>query len=392
MPDYLYIFNFVQYNQEYTRSMKELRWRQERRGRLMAGRVTLQDIADELGLSRNTVSKAINNTGILADNTRDRVLRKAKEMGYKQFSYLQFRENPVQDLNPLMQDISAAPAAGKKEIAVLSSGFIGSSHFAMTMLDRFQHDLSELGYSISMYRVMPEEIGTLHLPKSCNLDHIAGIMCIELFHADYCRMLCGLDIPLLLVDGPVSIFEGSFQADQLLMDSQSQLFAFLKEMKKRGKTKVGYIGDIHHCQSFYERYSAIRQCVDLLGLDNSWNITDGSIAVSDNSYIQHVEDSLKAMSSLPDVFICANDFVALDTLNLLRKLNLSVPEDVWLCGFDDSPESRIMSPRLTSIHIHSQIMGQVAVNLLYSRIHSPYMNYRTVYTETDLIYRESTGD
>ena len=72
MPDYLYIFNFVQYNQEYTRSMKELRWRQERRGRLMAGRVTLQDIADELGLSRNTVSKAINNTGILADNTRDR--------------------------------------------------------------------------------------------------------------------------------------------------------------------------------------------------------------------------------------------------------------------------------------------------------------------------------
>ena len=367
--------------------MKELRWRQERRGRLMAGRVTLQDIADELGLSRNTVSKAINNTGILADNTRDRVLRKAKEMGYKQFSYLQFREDPVQDLNPLMQGSSAASAAGKKEIAVLSSGFIGSSHFAMTMLDRFQHDLSELGYSISMYRVMPEEIGTLHLPKSCNLDHIAGIMCIELFHADYCRMLCGLDIPLLLVDGRLDPPLG-----QLLMDSQSQLFAFLKEMKKRGKTKVGYIGDIHHCQSFYERYSAIRQCADLLGLDNSWNITDGSVAVSDNSYMQHVEDSLKAMSSLPDVFICANDFVALDTLNLLRKLNLSVPEDVWLCGFDDSPESRIMSPRLTSIHIHSQIMGQVAVNLLYSRIHSPYMNYRTVYTETDLIYRESTGD
>ena len=115
MPDYLYIFNFVQYNQEYTRSMKELRWRQERRGRLMAGRVTLQDIADELGLSRNTVSKAINNTGILADNTRDRVLRKAKEMGYKQFSYLQFREDPVQDLHSLMQGSSAASAAGKKK-------------------------------------------------------------------------------------------------------------------------------------------------------------------------------------------------------------------------------------------------------------------------------------
>ena len=53
----------------------------------MADRVTIQDIADELGVSRNTVSKAINNTGILADTTRERVLKKAIEMGYKQISY-----------------------------------------------------------------------------------------------------------------------------------------------------------------------------------------------------------------------------------------------------------------------------------------------------------------
>lgn len=44
---------------------------------IMAGRVTIQDIADALGVSRNTVSKAINNTGILADSTREKVLKKA---------------------------------------------------------------------------------------------------------------------------------------------------------------------------------------------------------------------------------------------------------------------------------------------------------------------------
>ena len=54
----------------------------------MGTRVTIQDIADELGISRNTVSKAINNTGILADSTREKVLKKAMEMGYKQFSYV----------------------------------------------------------------------------------------------------------------------------------------------------------------------------------------------------------------------------------------------------------------------------------------------------------------
>ncbi len=54
----------------------------------MATKVTIQDIANELQLSRNTVSKAINNTGVLADATRERILRKAAEMGYKQFAYL----------------------------------------------------------------------------------------------------------------------------------------------------------------------------------------------------------------------------------------------------------------------------------------------------------------
>ena len=57
----------------------------------MPERVTIQDIADALGLSRNTVSKAINNTGILADATKEKVLRKAVEMGYKQFSYAAIR-------------------------------------------------------------------------------------------------------------------------------------------------------------------------------------------------------------------------------------------------------------------------------------------------------------
>ena len=54
----------------------------------MATKVTIQDIASELQLSRNTVSKAINNTGVLADATREKILRKAAEMGYKQFAYL----------------------------------------------------------------------------------------------------------------------------------------------------------------------------------------------------------------------------------------------------------------------------------------------------------------
>lgn len=89
----------------------------------MATKVTIQDIASELQLSRNTVSKAINNTGVLADATREKILRKAAEMGYKQFAYL-----------PLFQEDAAKAApfilpSDKREIAMLTTQFLSSSTF-----------------------------------------------------------------------------------------------------------------------------------------------------------------------------------------------------------------------------------------------------------------------
>ncbi len=97
------------------------------------------------------------------------------------------------------------------------------------------------------------------------------------------------------------------------------------------------------------------------------------------------------MDELPEMFICANDFVAIDLLYCLRKLGVECPKDIKLFGFDDSPESKIMTPSLSTSHIHSQIIGYSAANMVISRIDQPDLNYRITYTETDLLYRESTN-
>ena len=82
----------------------------------MATKVTIQDIANELQLSRNTVSKAINNTGVLADATREKIQRKAAEMGYKQFAYLPlFQEDAAKTAGP-----SILPS-DKRDIAILTA-------------------------------------------------------------------------------------------------------------------------------------------------------------------------------------------------------------------------------------------------------------------------------
>lgn len=352
----------------------------------MSERVTIQDIADALGLSRNTVSKAINNTGVLAETTREKVLQKAIEMGYKQFSYAS-----ISNMNSAL-NLAPGQAQQKEggEFALFTGLFLGNSHFSSTMLDKFQMEISLLGYSMTMHRVTKENFAEKTLPMTYNPERTKGILCIEIFDFNYCQMLCSLGVPILMVDGPSAAYGRKINTDMLIMVNSSGIYELITDMKRKGISKVGFIGQATHCLSFFERYLAFRNAMYLnsLPIHEEYCLTE--IHPHGSEYCEYLNEAIRKMDSLPELFICANDFVAIDALQALKLRGCSCPEDIKLCGFDDSPESKIMSPSLTTFHIHTQIMGFSAANLLVSRIRHPELNSRTVYTETSLIYREST--
>ena len=351
----------------------------------MATKVTIQDIANELQLSRNTVSKAINNTGVLADATREKILRKAAEMGYKQFAYL-----------PLFQEDTAKAAehsilpSDKREIAMLTTQFLNSSHFSSMMLDRFQSEIEHLHSCTTIHRISPIELKEKKLPSSLNIQRTAGIICIEVFDYDYAQMLCDLDVPLLFVDTPVMDMRPPLKADRLYMENRIEVQNAVAHMVQRGKKRISFAGDKNHCQSFFERYMAYKDAVEYFGLTEG--LSTCAMPSGQQNYPVSLYETIRRFKTMPDAFVCANDFVAMDLVKALDELGYSVPDDIWVCGFDDSQEASYFAPRLTSIHIHGQIMGYTAANLLMTRIEEPSLNYRTVYTETNLILRESTGD
>lgn len=350
----------------------------------MNKKVTIQDIADELGISRNTVSKAINNSEGLADATRERVLQKAVEMGYKQFSYV--------GALAAVSGVAAATATDhpqtqgyQGEIALVTGAFLTHSHFASLMLDKFQREISQLGYTMNTHRVTPVELENKTLPITMNLDQIKAIMCIEMFDWDYDEMLCGLGIPILFVDGPAKRGGRNLPADQLYMDNFTEISRFVNDMLGKGFTKIGFVGDYDHCQSFFERYTAFYLTMLMAGQK-----VEDHFVIRQN-HREELTEIIPDMPELPEVFICANDFVATDLMQALAAAGKRVPEDVRICGFDDSAESRLSKPPLTTVHIHTQVIAYSAVHLLISRIKAPSLDYRTIHTETDLIYRESTG-
>ena len=253
------------------------------------------------------------------------------------------------------------------------------------MQDKFKMQISQLGYTMNTHRVTPEDFVRKTLPITLHLEQVRGIVCIEMFDWDYDEMLCGLDIPILFVDGPSRRNGKSLPADQLYMDNITETTKFVNDMLAKGRTRIGFVGDYDHCQSFYERYTAFYLAVAMAGYS-----VDPAFVIKHN-HLEEMQPVIDSMKALPDVFICANDFVATDLLQALAAVGKRVPDDVLICGFDDSAESRLSKPPLTTVHIHTQIIAFTAVHLLISRIQEPSLDYRTVHTQTDLIYRESTG-
>lgn len=344
----------------------------------MKKRITIQDIANALGISRNTVSKAINNSEGLADSTREKILQKAVEMGYKQFSY-------VNSLKEIQDNVQKNQEEGiyKGEIALFTTIFLTSSHFASLMIDKLQQELSGLGYTLNTHRISPENIRDRTLPITFSPERTAGIICFEMFDWDYDLMVCNLDIPVLFVDGPAKLGGRNLPADQLYMENTSGIYQFISDILKAGKRRIGFIGNFCHCESFFERYMAFRGAMMLA------NEPIPEEYIINENLAEFMNPKLRDLKELPDIFICANDFVAIEAMQVLQEMGKNVPNDVMIVGFDDSAESILVKPSLTTVHIHTQIMAYSAMHLLISRIEDPSLDFRTVYTETYLIWRES---
>jgi LacI family transcriptional regulator len=203
-------------------------------------------------------------------------------------------------------------------------------------------------------------------------------------------MLCSLGLPVLMIDAPVASYWKPLSADILLMDNFTSIYTVINDMSKKGISRIGFVGQVTHCRSFYERFMAFREAMYMNNLtcEDMFCLTE--VHPHDTGYREYLFKKLETMKDMPQMFICANDFVALDLIGGLKKLGVECPRDIKLFGFDDSPESKIMTPSLSTSHIHSQIIGYSAANMVISRIEQPDLNYRITYTETDLIYREST--
>lgn len=337
-------------------------------------RVTIQDIANACGLSRNTVSKVFNDRGAVPEPTRQAVLQKAKELGYGMFP----EEQPVRTENE------------RANIALLTQHKLLSHSFGAYFITSFTNQVSRSGFTMKMYEVTPEEIAGKKLPPHLSLESTAGILGIELFDKEYQDMICSLDLPCVFVDGPAHMIGSLLNCDRISMENFAASSALTRHLIEAGARRIGFVGDKEHCGSFYMRWLACRTVIEEAGLAFP---VECSILAKDGDYYGDPDwliSQLDRMPFLPDAYVCANDYLAIHLMTALKRKGLSIPDDIMVTGFDGSPESALVEPSLTTAEIPSTDIGRSAAQALIYRIENPETPYTFIYYKTVPVFREST--
>lgn len=337
-------------------------------------RITVSDIAKACGFSRNTVSKVFNGRGSVPESTKQLILQKAQELGYGVFS----------------ETVSSEPNENRGSIAVLTQQKTLSHNFGTSFMTSFTNHISRLGYFIKIYEISRDEIAQRKLPPHLLLKDTAGILTIELFDREYQNMVCSLGIPCVFIDGHTHIMRTVPKCDYVSMENTASISVLTQHLIDAGAKTIGFVGDKEHCSSFYLRWLSCNHALWLSGLPVS---DPYSILEPDNSPYSDpdwLNTMLDRMPHIPDAFVCANDYLAIQLMIALKRRGLSIPDDVMVTGFDGSPESAVIDPPLTTAQIPSAEMGRSAAELLHMRIRNTTVPFTIVQFKTTPIFRGST--
>lgn len=334
--------------------------------------VTIQDIADALGMSRNTVSKALNGKQVPV-KTRNAVISAAIEMGYKGYKLA----------------ASSETAISHKRYVILSTRLLMNITFFIAVLRGIEESLMD--YDIDLVQFSITNPASFTKFKRYLADaKVDGIICMEFFEPDYITQLLDQGIPLVFFDFPLldSAPRGSY--DIILPESQAAVRQYCTQLiREEGCKTFGFVGDYRHCRSFYERFVGMREALFLSGLpvDLQYSfLEDDSVGYTP----ERLARMLDQLPGLPDCFVAANDSIAINLITALKSKKIHIPKDVKVVGFDNSPKAKNLNPQLTSFNVDKVALGKKITNLLQDRVSNPSQANQVIYITSKVIVRAST--
>ena len=320
-------------------------------------KIKISDIAKTLEVSTISVSRALAGQPGVSDELRNKILIRAKEMGYFKVKNIEDIKILVLHQKPFVQDTSNySYMVQGVEKAIQNVGC--------------EYDLEFVDKQCQDKLYLPNKIG-----KGINFD---GIIFIGRFNSDYVDFISDKVKNQVFYTG----YSPSFDCDSVWYNFNNGGYKQCEYLIKNGHTEIGFLGS----SSIYKNKEKV------LGITSA--LEDYQLLIKDEFFIyeENFEEKITKLINRkdgPTAIICQWDYTAIKLIKFLYENGIKVPEDISIIGSGNTEISSLFIPALTTLELNIDYACESAIALLLKRISKPDKPYENITINSILIERDS---
>jgi len=329
---------------------------------------TIRDVAERAGVAPITVSRVINNSGYVSEETRARVEAAIAELQYVPNSLARsLRFKRTDTLALVLTDITNpfwTTVARGVEDAASSQGF----NVILCNTDESEEKQEEYLNVLLQKRVD----GFLLVPARSTPEPIWQIQ--------------SQGVPVVVLDRRIP----DVQVDIVRGDSEGGAYELTRLLISMGHRRIAMLAGPKEVSTAADRVAGYRRALREAGLPEDLELAYYGEYTQEGGY--HLAQRALAATPPPTALFAANNFIAIGALRALREAGLRVPDDVSLVSFDEIPPAFAIDPFLTVVCQPAYEMGQEATKLLLSRLSEEESGEpREIVLPVKVIVRKSCG-
>ncbi len=336
-------------------------------------RVTILDIAKTLGLSRNTVAKALSGKAV-ASETRWEVIKTAKQLGYAKVD----RE--------LLNELDRMKEIRKGTILLLFNR--AESNFWNTILTGINDELRDHSYRMQLHIVDEEDENGEKTLQIIDED-VQGVVFLCAFSMEFIQGVARAEKVMTFFNASVDPAEYLVYGNVVSMEGKWAVYQLTKRVIEEGRKTFAFIGHPDGSVSIRDRLLGMNLALDEFGIakeNRSYYIEDRK-----DCYYNYgaVEEVIGKMAEIPDVIICANDDIAKFVASALIKIDMRLAQRVRLIGFDNTIEEDFFKQDILTVHIRKEELGRRLIRTTVEKIENPGLDHAFIMVATYPLYKEA---
>lgn len=332
-------------------------------------RPTLNDLAESLGLSANTVSRALTGKDGVSPRTRDLVLREAQATGYT---------------------VAQRPAPATRTIALVVSS--ATNVFISELITAIESACRAADYSIVLHITEESTSQEEHvIAAMLDAGHAGAIVIPVQGAVDPWGALAAL-MPIVAVAREIP----GLDCDFVGVDARSAMHAATRHViNSGGKTLLLLDEDLENStieargHGFHEAIAESEGVVGRVFSIPTRRFESGTIPWQPEEAMRRCLELIDDGTEF-DAILVADDYYALGVLSALKKRDRIVPDDTLLMGYGNHPYSGYLTPSLSTLATPTALIGEIAVSNLLQRMGGDIGPRRHRLVKSELIIREST--